>query len=62
MEVSIEEEGHLVGPDRSAGHELQLLVPAGAWQSATPAPGGGAWALVACVVAPGFDFADFELG
>lgn len=62
MEVSIEGEGHLVGPERSAGHELQLLVPAGAWQCATPAPGREAWALVACVVAPGFDFADFELG
>ena len=63
MELRVEQDEHLVGPDRSAGHELQVLVPAGAWQSATPAAGadGPGWSLVACVVAPGFDFADFEL-
>jgi predicted cupin superfamily sugar epimerase len=49
----------LVGPDPVAGHLLQALVPAGTWQSA--APTGPAGALVACVVAPGFDFADFQL-
>jgi predicted cupin superfamily sugar epimerase len=49
----------LVGPDPAAGHQLQALVPAGAWQSATPT--GDAGALVACIVAPGFDFEDFEL-
>jgi len=48
-----------LGPDPLAGHMLQHLVPAGAWQSAQgPASG---WALVACVVAPGFEFAGFEL-
>jgi predicted cupin superfamily sugar epimerase len=51
--------GVLVGPDPAAGHLLQALVPAGTWQSA--APTGPAGTLVACVVAPGFDFADFEL-
>jgi uncharacterized protein len=51
----------LVGPDTAAGHELQVLVPAGEWQSATPAAEPPDWSLVACVVAPGFDFADFEL-
>jgi hypothetical protein len=49
----------LVGPDPAAGHQLQALVPAGVWQCAMPA--GEAGALVACVVAPGFDFEDFEL-
>jgi predicted cupin superfamily sugar epimerase len=65
MELAFAEEIHLVGPDPGAGHELQALVPAGAWQSATPArPADGTpgWSLVACLVAPGFDFADFELG
>jgi len=64
MELRVGEEEHLVGPDRSAGHRLQVLVAAGEWQSATPAPaaGGAKWSLVACVVTPGFDFADFELG
>jgi predicted cupin superfamily sugar epimerase len=38
----------------------QHTVPAGVWFGATPAP-GGRFALVGCTVAPGFDFADFEL-
>jgi predicted cupin superfamily sugar epimerase len=59
MALDIDGNTHLVGPDRDAGHELQVLVPGGAWQSATPAADG--WSLVACVVAPGFDFADFEM-
>jgi uncharacterized protein len=33
-------------------------VPAGAWQAARAEAG---WALVSCVVAPGFDFAGFEM-
>ena len=49
----------MVGPDPAAGQEPQILVPAGAWQWATPAD--GAWSLVACLVAPGFDYEDFEL-
>ena len=36
----------------------QCTVPAGVWQAAQV---GGEHALVACVVAPGFDFADFAL-
>ena len=49
----------VLGPDPLAGHVLQQLVPARTWQSAEgPAEG---WTLVACVVAPGFDFAGFEL-
>ena len=42
----------------------QLLVPAGVWQGArvAAAADAGAWALAACVVVPGFDFADFEPG
>jgi hypothetical protein len=39
---------------------FQHVVPAGVWFGATPAP-GGRFALVGCTVAPGFDFADFEL-
>jgi len=37
----------------------QYLVAADEWQSAEPA--GDEPSLVACVVSPGFDFADFEL-
>ena len=59
MELHIGEQTQVVGPDPAAGQEPQVLVPAGAWQWATPAD--GAWSLVACLVAPGFDYEDFEL-
>ncbi|MCB9795000.1 MAG: cupin domain-containing protein [Alphaproteobacteria bacterium] len=49
-----------LGPDPRAGQALQGVVPAGRWFGATTAPGAG-YALVSCTVAPGFDFADFEL-
>jgi predicted cupin superfamily sugar epimerase len=49
----------VVGSDPGAGHLLQALVPAGSWQAAEPLTDAGG--LVGCVVAPGFDFADFEL-
>jgi hypothetical protein len=48
---------HVVG---MAG-DLQVLVPAGWWQSASPSQGEYGYSLVACVVIPGFDFDDFEL-
>jgi hypothetical protein len=59
MELRIAAENRLVGPDPAAGQQPQVLVPGGAWQSATPA--AGPWSLTACLVTPGFDFADFEL-
>jgi predicted cupin superfamily sugar epimerase len=62
MELAVDDDDvRRLGPDPAAGHQLQLLVPAAAWQSATPAGGPPGWSLVACLVAPGFDFADFEL-
>ncbi len=42
------------------GAVLQHVVPAGRWFAARPAR-GSSHALVGCVVAPGFSFADFEL-
>jgi predicted cupin superfamily sugar epimerase len=51
-------EGHRLGPDVTAGDEVQVVVPAGAWQAARPL---GAWTLVGCVVAPAFTFDGFEL-
>lgn len=42
----------------SEGNEPLAVVPAGAWQAARPM---GEYALVACDVGPGFDFADFDL-
>ena len=49
----------LIGNDLAAGHEPQIVVPAGVWQGCRLVP-GGRWALMGCTVAPGFDFADFE--
>jgi uncharacterized protein len=49
----------LLGGDVASGQQPQALVPAGTWQSAAPV--GGQPVLVSCVVAPGFDFADFRL-
>lgn len=40
---------------------FQAVVPPNYWQRATPVSGTAGYALVACVVVPGFDFADFEL-
>jgi uncharacterized protein len=44
----------------------QAIVPRGVWQAARVLAAEGesedAWTLVSCVVTPGFDYADFELG
>ncbi|MCB0417177.1 MAG: cupin domain-containing protein [Bdellovibrionales bacterium] len=50
----------LLGQDVLSGQKLQHVVPAGAWFGAYPAA-GSAYCLVGATVAPGFDFADFEL-
>ncbi|ATY34870.1 cupin (plasmid) [Sphingomonas psychrotolerans] len=47
-----------LGPDAGRGQQVQAIVPAGTWQSAEVATG---WALMTCVVAPGFEFGGFEL-
>jgi predicted cupin superfamily sugar epimerase len=51
-------EAHRLGPNLVAGERPQIVVPANWWQSATSL---GKWTLVGCTVAPGFDFASFEL-
>jgi uncharacterized protein len=47
-----------LGPDLAAGEVPQAVVPVSAWQAAEST---GDWTLVGCTVAPGFDFAKFEL-
>jgi predicted cupin superfamily sugar epimerase len=47
-----------LGIDLAAGERPQAVVPAHAWQSAETT---GDWTLVGCTVAPGFEFAGFEL-
>ena len=49
---------HHLGPALDQGQVPQLVVPAGHWQTATSL---GAWTLVGCTVAPGFEFAGFEM-
>lgn len=49
---------HVLGPDLRAGARPQVVVPTGWWQTAVSQ---GAWTLVGCTVAPGFDFEGFEL-
>jgi predicted cupin superfamily sugar epimerase len=48
----------ILGPDVAAGEVPQAIVPANAWQAAESC---GDWTLAGCTVAPGFDFAAFEL-
>ena len=47
-----------LGADLAAGEIPQAVVPAHAWQAAES---NGDWTLVGCTVAPGFEFAKFEL-
>ena len=47
-----------LGADIGTGERPQAVVPAAAWQSAESL---GAWTLVGCTVAPGFEFSGFEL-
>jgi uncharacterized protein len=42
-------------------YAFQAIVPPDRWQKAKPIPGDAGYALVACVVVPGFDFADFDM-
>ncbi len=50
----------LLGASPARGESFQATVPAGSWFGAELAQ-GAPYALVSCTVAPGFDFADFEL-
>ena len=50
----------LLGPLNGEGQCPQRVVPGGTWLAAEPAE-PSAHALVGCTVAPGFEFADFEL-
>src|SRR5208283_3029152 len=63
LELTIVEDGksaqrHVLGTQIEKGERPQIVVPAGAWQGALPL---GAYTLVGCTVAPGFEFSSFEL-
>lgn len=60
----IDEQGQLevikLGSNGEAGEVFQAVVKAGCWFASKPAK-PHTFCLVGCTVAPGFDFADFEL-
>lgn len=49
-----------LGQDSSRGQLFQYVVPANCWFASRPAA-ESRFCFVGCTVAPGFDFADFEL-
>jgi uncharacterized protein len=62
LQVSPEGQGTKIylGKDIASGQKLQHVVPSGYWFGARPVE-GSEFSFVGCTVAPGFDFADFEL-
>lgn len=63
--IQISEQGKvekiILGQDVKKGHKVQHVVPKGCWFGSYPNPNSG-FSFVGCTVAPGFDFADFEMG
>jgi predicted cupin superfamily sugar epimerase len=51
---------HVLGRDLEAGQQLVITIEAGSWFGSRVEVKGG-FTLCGCTVAPGFDFADFEL-
>ena len=61
--LQLRPDGHIVtrlGLDIEEGERPQVVVPAGTWFG-TELVAGASHALVGCTVAPGFEFADFDL-
>lgn len=62
MQLSLSDDGpvttHVLGTDLASEQHPQIIVPAGAWQTARPLAGP---VLVGCTVSPGFVFSGWEL-
>jgi hypothetical protein len=58
LELTIGKDRYVLGNDIDKAQVPQLVVPAGQWQMARSQ---GDFSLVGCTVAPGFEFAHFEL-
>jgi uncharacterized protein len=58
LELTINEARVTLGADLANDQRPQAIVPAHQWQAAQSL---GAWTLVSCVVAPGFEFSGFEM-
>lgn len=52
----------VMGRDVIAGQCLQLHVPGGVWKASQLLDGAAGYGLISEAVAPGFDYADMELG
>jgi predicted cupin superfamily sugar epimerase len=50
-----------LGPDPTKGQAWQAAIPHGTWLGAVPEDPTG-FCLVSCVVSPGFEYDDFDLG
>jgi predicted cupin superfamily sugar epimerase len=61
IDTQARHERRLLGTDLVWGERPQIVIPAGVWQAARPMRGPAGYVLVGCTVAPGFDFADFEM-
>lgn len=51
----------LLGPDVTGGQVVQHVIPPHWWQAAQPIEGRTGYALMSCIVSPGFEFSGFEL-
>ena len=60
-DIDLDIDGRSVRLGSGEHSTLQAFVPGGAWQAARALEGPAGYALVGCVVAPGFEFSDFEL-
>jgi hypothetical protein len=58
LELRVDKTAFTLGNDLAVGQRPQGIVPPHAWQAARSF---GDWTLVGCTVAPGFEFAQFEL-
>jgi predicted cupin superfamily sugar epimerase len=58
LRLGIGKEQFILGNDVERGERPQIVVPPHEWQSAHSL---GAYTLVGCTVAPGFEFSNFEM-
>jgi len=58
LELRIGKDIYVLGPNVDEAQAPQVVVPPHAWQSAKSL---GDYTLVGCTVAPGFEFANFEM-
>lgn len=58
LELKIGRQVIVLGPELENGQQPQAVVPPGEWQAARSL---GEYTLVGCTVAPGFEFAHFEM-